>query len=253
MDCNAEMDVEARLREQENWDDRTVRLLGPDRAAMLAQSSVLVIGLGGVGGYAAEMLLRSGVGSLTLVDADEVAHSNLNRQIIALRSSLGQPKALLFAERFHDINPEAEVNALNIYVSPQNASEIISSRNFDYVIDAIDTVAPKTEVLLHCLRNKVPVISSMGAGGRVDVTKIGYFDIWDTREDGLARTVRRNLRKAGMRHPLKVVASTEKPMSHSLIELDIPNKKSSYGTLATIPSIFGIMLANHVIRSIARV
>ncbi len=237
----------------ENWDNRTVRLLGKNRMQTLAAGSVLVVGLGGVGGYAAEILARTGIGNLTLVDADSVTLSNLNRQLIALHSTMGQPKAFLFAERFHDINPEADIKTLNLYVEPSNVEEIVTSSHFDYVIDAIDTVTPKTALISYCQRNRIPIISSMGAGGRVDPTRIGYFDLWETREDGLARAVRQRLRKEGLRRPLKVVASTEKPMSHSLLELDLANKRSSYGTLASIPAIFGILLANHVIRDIAGV
>ena len=234
----------------ETWNNRTVRLLGTRRADVLTHSSVLIVGLGGVGGYAAEMLVRTGVGNLTLVDADNVAESNINRQLIALRPTVGMPKTLLFAERFHEINPEAEIHTLCTYVEPANVAEILTQRHYDYVIDAIDTVAPKTALITHCQRNGIPLISSMGAGGRVDPTRIGYFDLWETREDGLARAVRQRLKKEGLRSPLRVVASTEKPVSHSLIEIGQANKRSSYGTIAPIPAMFGIYLAIHVIRSL---
>lgn len=235
---------------QERWDDRTVRLLGEDAAKRLAGASVLVVGVGGVGGYAAEMLARSGVGRLVLVDADDVSVSNINRQLIATSATVGKPKTLLFKDRFKEINKDIDVVAVQDYVTADNIDALFSGRNFDFVVDAIDTVAPKTALILHCLRNRIPVISSMGAGGRIDPTKIGYFDISETREDGLARAVRQRLRKDGIRRGLKVVASTEKPSSASLIDLDLPNKKSSYGTLATIPAIFGIFMANHVIRKL---
>ncbi len=124
------------------------------------------------------------------------------------------------------------------------------SEGFDYVIDAIDTVAPKVDLLAHCLREKIPVISSMGAGGRVDPTKAGYFDLWETREDGLARAVRQRLKKIGLRRRLDVVASSEAPRSGAVIELDERNKRSSYGTIATIPSVFGILLAAKVINNL---
>ena len=124
------------------------------------------------------------------------------------------------------------------------------SGGFDYVIDAIDTVAPKVALLAHCLQEKIPVISSMGAGGRVDPTKAGYFDLWETREDGLARAVRQRLKKMGLRRRLDVVASSEAPHSGAVIELDERNKRSSYGTIATIPSVFGILLAAKVINNL---
>ena len=192
----------------EGWQERTERLIGQEAMERLARARVLVAGVGGVGGYAAEMLARSGVGHLTVVDADNVAPSNINRQIIALHSTVGQ--------RIH----------------------------------ANDTVTPKMALICHCLEHRIPVISSMGAGGRIDPTQVGYFDISQTRNDGLARVVRQRLRKMGINRGLKVVASTEIPHSRALISLDEPNKKSSFGTLASIPSIFGIFLANHVITTI---
>lgn len=234
----------------ERWDDRTVRLIGKNAARKLAQSRVLVVGVGGVGGYAAEMLARSGVGHLTLVDSDNVSVSNINRQLIATSESVGLPKTQLFEARFREINPELIVKPVNKYVTAENIPEFFNGEGYDFVVDAIDTVAPKTALILHCLREKIPVISSMGAGGRIDPTKIGYFDIADTREDGLARAIRRNLRSAGIHKGLKVVASTEKPSSAALIDLELPNKRISYGTIATIPAIFGIFMANHVIRNL---
>lgn len=238
---------------EETWNNRTRRLLGDDRVERLRNASVLVVGLGGVGGYAAEMLIRTGVGSLTIVDADTVAESNINRQLIATVSTVGESKAVLFTERFHDINPEAVIDARMEFVTPENVESLFSGRVYDYVIDAIDTVAPKTALLEYCLLHNVPVISSTGAGGRVDPTAIEYADIWQTREDGLAKAVRQRLKQMGIRKKLKVVTSTEKPHSHSLIHLEQLNKRSSYGTIATIPSIFGIYLANHVIRSLTGV
>lgn len=230
----------------ERWDDRTERLIGSEGVQILGRSRVLVVGVGGVGGYAAEMLARSGVGHLTLVDADEVSETNLNRQLIALRSTIGMSKTVLFAERFRDINPDITVDDRSEFLSEENVGDILSS-GYDYVVDCIDTVAPKVALILGCQDRRIPIISSMGAGGRVDPTKIGYFSLWETREDGLARAVRQRLKRMG-RHPsLWVVASVESPLSSSLVAVESRNKRSSYGTLATIPSIFGIMLANHVI------
>lgn len=244
-----EGNVSERPATEESWDDRTRRLLGDEALARLSGARVLVVGVGGVGGYAAEMLARSGVGSLTLVDADRVAVSNINRQLIALQSTVGESKTAFFAERFRDINPEIEVDAREMYLSEENVGSLLDE-GYDYVVDCIDTVAPKVALLLGCADRHIPVISSMGAGGRVDPTKIGYFSLWETREDGLARAVRQRLKRVG-RHPsVRVVASTEAPASSSLIDLSQRNKRSSYGTLATIPAIFGIMLANHVILKI---
>lgn len=237
--------------DEEQWDNRTLRLIGEEGIRRLQDASVLVVGVGGVGGYAAEMLARTGVGNLTLVDADDVAESNINRQLIATCSTVGDSKVVLFAERFHDINPACRIDSRMEFITPDSIPALMTGRRYDYVVDAIDTVAPKTALIAYCLTHSIPIVSSMGAGGRVDPTKIGYFDLWETREDGLARAVRQKLKSMGVRRPLKVVASTEKPGSHSLIPLYSLNKRSSYGTIATIPAIFGIYLANIVIRKIA--
>ena len=241
------------LPSTESWDDRSLRLLGEEAVARLRAASVLIVGVGGVGGYAAEMLARCGIGRLTLIDADDVAVSNINRQLIALQSTVGKSKVALFEERFTDINPEISVTAIKDFLTSENVAGLLSCSQFDYVIDAIDTVSPKVSLLSRCLSNGIPVISSMGAGGRVDPTKIGYFDLWETREDGLAKAVRQKFKRLGIRRNLKVVASTEKPSTHSLIEIGTANKRTSYGTIASIPAIFGILLANHVVRKIAKV
>lgn len=237
--------------EEERWNDRTRTLIGDVAENRLKDARVLVVGVGGVGGYAAEMLARAGIGHLTLIDADNVGISNINRQLIALQSTVGQSKTMLFADRFRDINPDMEVKPIQEFITPDNMDEILDS-GFDHVVDAIDTVAPKVALIAACMRRGIKIISSMGAGGRLDPTKVGYFDLWNTSEDGLARAVRQRLKKLGIRRQLKVVASSEAPHRHSVIELDLTNKRSSYGTLATIPSIFGIFLASHVIRSITK-
>lgn len=235
---------------EEKWNDRTCLLLGEEAVGKLAKARVFVAGVGGVGGYAAEMLARSGVGHLTLVDADVVSVTNLNRQLIATIPDIGKPKTGLFERRFLDINPEIRVNAVCDFMTPDNIPDMLSG-GFDYVVDAIDTVAPKVALIAHCMREKIPVISSMGAGGRLDPTKAGYFDLWETGEDGLARAVRQRLKKLGLRRRLPVVASSEAPKSGAVIELDERNKRSSYGTLAIIPSLFGILLASRVINDLA--
>lgn len=231
---------------EKRWDARTLLLLGEEGVSALSRSKVLVVGVGGVGGYAAEMLARSGTGHLVLLDADTVSLTNLNRQLIATLPDIGKPKTELFAGRFHDINPEIDVDVRTEYLAADGVVPLLDE-GFDFVIDAIDTVAPKVALLAECLRRKVPVISSMGAGGRLDPSKVGYQDLWETREDGLARAVRQRLRKMGLKRPLRVVASTEPPRATSVIHLDDVNKRSSYGTLATIPALFGIYLAAYAI------
>lgn len=231
------------------WDDRTRLLVGDDGAARLDAARVLVAGVGGVGGYAAEMLARTGVGHLTLVDSDSVAVSNINRQLIATTRTVGLPKVDLFMARFKEINPAISVTPLLEYITPDNVERLLAP-GFDFVIDAIDTVAPKVALLAYCLRHRIPVVSSMGAGGRLHPERVGYFDLWETREDGLARAVRQRLKQAGLRRPLKTVASTEAPRRASVIELDERNKRSSYGTVAPVPAAFGILLASHVINKL---
>lgn len=233
----------------ERWDSRTVTLLGEDGVKRLAEARVLVVGVGGVGGYAAEMLARSGIGHLILIDADCVAPSNINRQLIALQSNIGEPKVELFANRFRDINPEIEVTARREFLTPENVGEILDA-GFDYVIDAIDTVAPKAALVAECMRSKIRIISSMGAGGRIDPTRVEVTDLWKTREDGLARALRQRLKQQGLRMPLRVVASCEAPRRRSLIDVEATNKRTSFGTLATVPATFGIFLAAYVVNSL---
>lgn len=232
---------------EEEWNSRTVSLIGKEGVAVLASARVLVVGVGGVGGYTVEMLARSGVGHLTIVDADTVAESNLNRQLIALRPSVGKSKVELFRKRIEDINPDCEVTAIEAFLEPDSVEELVGIGKFDMVIDAIDTVAPKVALIAWCMRNNIPVLSSMGAGGRIDATKVMITDLWSTREDGLARAVRQRLKKMGLRRPLKVAASSEAPNSNALVEVLTQNKRTSYGTIATVPSIFGILLASEAI------
>ncbi len=231
------------------WNSRTRLLLGEEGVRRLASARVLVAGVGGVGGYAAEILARTGVGHLTLADADTVSVSNLNRQLIALIPDIGRSKTELFANRFREINPEIDVATTDRFISADNVAELLDE-GFDFVVDAIDTVAPKTALIAECMRRRIPVISSMGAGGRTDASKIGYADLWETREDGLARAVRQRLKKAGLRRPLKTVSSTEAPRKGAIIEVNERNKMSSYGTVAAIPAIFGIMAAQYVINKL---
>ncbi len=231
------------------WNSRTRLLLGEEGVRRLASARVLVAGVGGVGGYAAEILARTGVGHLTLADADTVSVSNLNRQLIALIPDIGRSKTELFANRFREINPEIDVATTDRFISADNVAELLDE-GFDFVVDAIDTVAPKTALIAECMRRRIPVISSMGAGGRTDASKIGYADLWETREDGLARAVRQRLKKAGLRRPLKTVSSTEAPRKGAIIEVNERNKMSSYGTVAALPAIFGIMAAQYVINKL---
>lgn len=237
---------------KEDWQQRTVTLIGQEAVTRLKNAHVLVAGVGGVGGYAVETLVRCGVGNLTIIDADNVSESNINRQLVALHSTIGMSKVNILAGRCRDINPDISINAVQEFITVDNTSKMIGS-NVDFVVDAIDTIAPKISIIKYCLRSKIPIISSMGAGGRIDPAKIGYFDISETREDGLARVVRQRLKKDGIRSGLKVVASLEVPKHSAVIELDEQNKRSSLGTTFTIPSMFGIYLGNYVIRKLINI
>lgn len=234
----------------ETWDDRSRRLLGDDACKALASARVMLAGVGGVGGYALEILVRSGVGSIVIIDSDDVDITNLNRQIISLRSTIGKPKTQVAAERCRDINPEVEIIPLEEFITPDNAGELIESYSPDFIIDAIDTVAPKCTLLIEAIRREIPLISSMGAGGRIKPECVGYTDLWDTRDDGLARAVRSRLKKERMRKRLPVVWSSEVPIPHELKLIDGENKLTSPGTIAAVPAVFGILLGNYALRQI---
>ncbi len=233
----------------EDWKQRTRLLLGDEKTERITRSHVLVVGLGGVGAYAAEMLCRAGVGHLTLVDADTVQPTNLNRQLPALHSTIGQPKAEVLADRFKDINPEIELTVLPVYLKDEQIPELLDTHHFDFVVDAIDTLAPKCHLIAETLKRHIKIISSMGAGAKSDITQIRFADIWDTYHCGLSKAVRKRLQKMGIRHKLPVVFSTEQADPHAvLLTEDERNKKSTCGTVSYMPAVFGCYLAEYVIR-----
>ena len=233
----------------EDWKQRTRLLLGNEKTERITRSHVLVVGLGGVGAYAAEMLCRAGVGHLTLVDADTVQPTNLNRQLPALHSTIGQPKAEVLADRFKDINPEIELTVLPVYLKDEQIPELLDTHHFDFVVDAIDTLAPKCHLIAETLKRHIKIISSMGAGAKSDITQIRFADIWDTYHCGLSKAVRKRLQKMGIRHKLPVVFSTEQADPHAvLLTEDERNKKSTCGTVSYMPAVFGCYLAEYVIR-----
>ena len=234
---------------EEDWKQRTRLLLGDEKMERLRDARVLVVGLGGVGAYAAEMLCRAGVGHLTLVDADTVQPTNLNRQLPALHSTLGRSKAEVLAERFRDINPEVELNVLPVFLKDEQIPELLDTNRFDFVVDAIDTLAPKCHLIAEALRRRLKIVSSMGAGAKSDITQIRFADIWDTYHCGLSKAVRKRLQKMGIRHKLPVVFSTEQADPHAvLLTEDETNKKSTCGTVSYMPAVFGCYLAEYVIR-----
>lgn len=233
----------------EDWKQRTRLLLGEEKSERLHRAHVLVVGVGGVGAYAAEMLCRAGVGRLTLVDADTVQPTNINRQLPALHSTLGQPKVEVLAARFRDINPEVELTVLPVFLKDENIPQLLDAARYDFVVDAIDTLAPKCHLIAEALRRRIKIVSSMGAGAKSDITQIRFADIWDTYHCGLSKAVRKRLQKMGIRHKLPVVFSTEQADPKAvLLTDDEQNKKSTCGTVSYMPAVFGCYLAEYVIR-----
>ena len=235
----------------DDWKQRTELLLGSGGVATLSRSRVLVVGVGGVGAYAVEMLARAGVGKLDIVDGDNVGVTNVSRQLPALHSTVGQPKVEVMCRRIADINPEAEVKAINCFITEDSVRMLLDGGNYDFVVDAIDSVAPKVALIKHCLASGLRIISSMGAGGRIDASKVRYADLWETYNDGLAKVVRTRLKAEGIRRKLPVVWSEEMPEKAAVMLTDeIANKRSSYGTVSYLPAIFGCMLGAYVIRKL---
>ena len=195
------------------------------------------------------MLCRAGVGRLTLVDADTVQPTNINRQLPALHSTLGQLKVEVLAARFRDINPEVELTVLPVFLKDENIPQLLDAARYDFVVDAIDTLAPKCHLIAEALRRRIKIVSSMGTGAKSDITQIRFADIWDTYHCGLSKAVRKRLQKMGIRHKLPVVFSTEQADPKAvLLTDDERNKKSTCGTVSYMPAVFGCYLAEYVIR-----
>lgn len=228
---------------------RTTLLYGDERMARIRSAHVLVVGTGGVGAYAAEMLCRAGVGHLTLVDADTVSPSNINRQLPALHSTVGRSKVGVLAERFRDINPEVQLTLREEYLTPESVDALLDAAPYAYVIDAIDTIQPKVALLAACIRRRQPVIASMGAGAKTDITAIQYADIWQTYHCGLSKSVRGGLTRAGLRgRKLPVVFCAQQADRAALLTVEGErNKKTTAGTVSYMPATFGNYLAAWVL------
>ncbi|MBO4324740.1 MAG: tRNA threonylcarbamoyladenosine dehydratase [Lachnospiraceae bacterium] len=245
----------------ENRFSRTELLLGEDAVKRLATCRVAVFGIGGVGGYVCEALARSGVGTLDLIDSDTVCLSNINRQIIATQKTVGRYKTEVMKERILDINPDAVVNTYNCFFLPENASDFPFDR-YDYVVDAIDTVTAKIELVMQCQKLGVPIMSSMGAGNKLDPTRFRVADIYKSSMDPLAKVMRRELKKRGVKK-LKVVYSEEEPVvpqgAGSQAGTDASDKDSAGssrrsipGSTAFVPSVAGLIIAGEVIKDLIR-
>ncbi len=235
------------------WLSRTKLLLTDDELKKLEQSHVLVVGLGGVGSYAVEFLTRNGIGELTMVDGDKIDISNINRQLPALHSTLGEYKTEVMAKRLRDINPQINLHLINRFVKPDQFEELLTTAEFDYIIDAIDSVSPKIYLILAAKRQKIKIVSAMGAGGKTDPSKVKVADISKTRDDFLARVIRKRLRKHGIQKGVKCVFSTELQNPDSLQMTDDEDyKKSHYGTVSYMPALFGLYAAATVIKYLIR-
>ena len=227
---------------------RTELLLGRDAVEHLSHCRVAVFGIGGVGGYVCEALARSGVGSLDLIDNDKVCLSNINRQIIATMKTVGEYKTQVMKNRILDINPEAVVNTYECFFLPETAADFPFAQ-YDYVVDAIDTVTAKIELVMQCQKAGVPIISSMGAGNKLDPTQFRVADIYKTKMDPLAKVMRRELKKRGVTK-LKVVYSEEEPISLPESEPQPNGRRSTPGSTAFVPSVAGLVIAGEVIKDL---
>ena len=235
------------------WLDRTALLLKDDQLKRLQQAHVLVVGLGGVGSYAAEFLVRSGIGKLTIIDGDTIDETNINRQLPALQSTIGQYKTEVMAQRLKAINPDLDLKVISEFIAPEKFAEIIKDNQFDYIIDAIDSVSPKIYLILAAKRARVKIISAMGAGGKTDPSKVTVKDISKTRDDFLARVIRKRLKKHGIQKGVKCVFSTELQNPDALQMTDNTDfKKSHYGTISYMPALFGLRAAAEVIRYLVK-
>ena len=234
----------------DNWLERTTLLLGEEKLEQLKRASVLVVGLGGVGAYAAEMIARAGVGRMTIADADTVSATNINRQLIALHSTIGREKSDLMAERLRDINPEIELTVINRFIKDDETDALLDSDSFDFVVDAIDTLSPKLALIKGALDREIPLVSSMGAGAKTDPTKMEICDISRTHHCPLAHMLRKRLHKIGIRKGFHAVFSPEHVREGAMILCEEQNKKSNTGTISYIPALFGIGCASVVVRSL---
>ncbi len=233
-----------------DWLERTELLFGKDKLARLKSANVLVVGLGGVGAYAAEQLCRAGIGNMTIVDGDVVEPSNRNRQLPALISTTGKPKVEVLKQRFLDINPGINLIVKNDFISDEKIAELLTNYQFDYVIDAIDTLTPKVYLIHHAVEFGLKVVSSMGAGGKTDPSKIVVSDISKSYNCRLAKALRKRLSRLGVKKGVKVVFSSELVDEEAIRLEESRNKKSTVGTISYMPPMFGCYIASVVIRDL---
>lgn len=235
---------------EDNWQERTLLLYGEPSISLLKKAHVFVVGLGGVGGSAVEHLVRSGIGNISICDSDKIQASNRNRQIIALKSNEGAYKVDAFTKRLKDINPDLNLKSYNEFLTHENMENYIDS-SMSYVLDAIDSVNPKIALIEHCLKNNIPIISSMGAGGKKNPALVKVVDFSETFNDKLARTLRKRFHRRGIYSGFDVVFSPEiHDKSSEMQVVGERNKKTTLGTISYMPSIFGLYAAAQIVHKI---
>ncbi len=235
-----------------DWLERTELLLGRDKLVQLSEKHVLVVGLGGVGAYAAELIARAGVGRMTVIDGDTVNESNRNRQLPALISTYGKLKAEVMGERLKDINSDLQLTVISDFMDEERFGELMKNQ-FDYVVDAIDTLSPKVALIKEAVENNIPIVSSMGAGGKFDPSMVEIADISKSKYCNLARKVRKRLYQSGIRKGIPVVYSSEQVPKEFIIKTEGErNKKTTVGTISYMPPIFGCFVASKVIRDLVK-
>jgi len=240
------------MTKDSSWLSRTSLLIGEKALHTLTLSHVMVVGLGGVGSYAAEFIARSGVGKMTIIDGDVVDPTNRNRQLPALATNHGESKALIMAERLKAINPELELTVIREFINPDMVLQQLTGTP-SYIIDAIDSITPKITFIKMAWENGLPIVSSMGAGAKLDPTRLQVTDISKTYNCPFAQQIRKQLKKHNIRRGIKVVFSPEEPVKKSLMLTDGKNfKKSAYGTISYLPAVFGAVAASVVIRDLIK-
>ncbi|WP_372642360.1 ThiF family adenylyltransferase [Ancylomarina sp.] len=233
------------------WLSRTELLLGEERLEQVKDAHILVVGLGGVGAYAAELLCRAGIGRMTIVDGDNIEASNINRQMPATTQTLGKDKAVVMADRLLEINPDIKLRVINEFLQEERMIEILEETHYDYVVDAIDTLTPKIFLIYHSLKNNYKVVSSMGAGGKMDPSQIQIKDISKSYNCRLARMLRKKLHQIGVFKGVQVVFSPEDVDKKAVILAESQNKRSNVGTISYMPPIFGCYIASVVLRELS--
>lgn len=236
-----------------NWLERTELMVGENGIEKLMDSHVLIAGVGGVGGYAVEQIVRAGVGKITIIDADVVNPTNRNRQMPALVSTDGMKKVDIVKERCLDINPKIKIVASDIFLNDETIQELFANMDYDFVVDAIDTLSPKVALIQEAVKRNIPIISSMGAGGKMDPSKVFISDISKSYNCNLARMVRKRLHKSDVHRGITVVFSPEDVDPGHVIHIEGEQyKKTTVGTISYMPALFGIYAASHVIRELLK-